>query len=336
MTATALFGLSFLLVFAPLGIYFVSDPGSFFARSGVSVFHATHDEPIAVVLLRNALRQLGMFGFLADPNTRHDPAGRPAFDPLTLFFFTVGAVVCLRRWRGLPYMFSLVWFVAMLLPAIVTFPELPHYLRAIGALPVAYVFPAIGVERTWQWLRARRTSDRVRHAFTAVTALGLVLTGLLTYRDYFFPAVDKAQLTMAFDLRFVEAASLMNELGATDAVWLIPLGPHDEQRMPYWIIDFLYGGEAPHRYIRVDETSVVQQLSEACRGKKRAMLLNTTREYPTQPWFDLYVDSGALVPSTLDSNAEHLQTVLADGFMVTVYKLPEDTGPWSARGVEAP
>jgi len=60
--AFTVFALSFLLVFAPLGMYFVNEAASFFARAGVSVFSVRHDEPVVIVLGKNALRQLAMFG----------------------------------------------------------------------------------------------------------------------------------------------------------------------------------------------------------------------------------------------------------------------------------
>jgi len=324
LTAFAVFGLSFLLVFAPLGTYFLTDSGSFFARSGVSVFSASQDEPILILLGKNALRQLAMFGLVADPNTRHDPAGRPAFDLFTLLFFLIGVAVSLRRCRETPYLFALSWFSAMLLPAILTFPELPHFLRAIGTLPVAYVFPALGVEKAWQWLRFKRVSFKLRYAVASLLALSFVLMGLLTYRDYFAPVVEEIELVKAFDPRFVKAASIMNQLDDPRGVWIIPLGPRGEQRMAYFVIDFLYQGKAPHRYVHVDEATVAQELSEICQGKERALVLNTTEEYLAQPWFDLYADSKGLIPFLLDKHSHHLESIHFDGLDVLVYKLPED------------
>jgi hypothetical protein len=324
LTAFMVFGLIFLVVFAPLGTYFLSDAGSFFARSGVSVFSASHDEPTIIVLAKNALRQLGMFGFVADPNTRHDPAGRPAFDLFTLSFFLIGVAVSLRHCRDVPYLFALSWFCVMLLPAILTFPELPHFLRAIGALPVAYIFPALGVETAWQWLRAKQISFTLGYAFVSLLALSFALMGLLTYRDYFAPVVGEIELIKAFDPRFVRVASIMNQLDEPDSVWIIPLGPHGEQRMAYFVIDFLYQGKASHRYVRLDEATAAQELSEACQDKERALVLNRTEDYLAQPWFDLYSDSKGLIPFLLDKHSYRLESIPFDGREVLVYQLPEN------------
>jgi 4-amino-4-deoxy-L-arabinose transferase-like glycosyltransferase len=324
LAALFVFSASCLLIFAPLGVHFVADPGSFFVRRGVSVFSATDDQPLITLLAENVVHQLGMFGFLADPNTRHNPAGRPAFDLFTLAFFMVGFALSLRRSRKLPYLFCIGWFLIMLLPAILTYPELPHYLRAIGALPVACVFPALGAEAAWDWVRARTESLKMRSAFAVILGLCLAFSAVLTYRDYFTPRVEEIELVKAFDPRFVETAALMNELDEPGAVWIVPLGPHDEQRMAYFVIDFLYQGQAPLRYVHADEEAVARELSASSQGSERAMVLRTTEHYLTQPWYDLYADSRGLIPFLFDKHTRRSETKHFANVDVLVYQLPED------------
>jgi hypothetical protein len=322
--ALATFAICFMVAFAPLGLHFVTEPGSFFVRSGVSVFNATDEKPLANLLMENTLRQLGMFGFLPDPNTRHNPAGRPAFDLFTLACFVLGLVVSLRRGRRMPYLFCLLWFCTMLLPAILTYPELPHSLRSIGALPVAYVFPALGVEAAWRFLEDRAWSGKARPAFALLVGGCLALTGVLTYRDYFSPQVEEIELEKAFDPRFVEVASVMNQLAEPNSVWIVPLGPHDEQRMAYFVLDFLYQGQAPHHYIHLDESRLAEELTEACQDSEIALVLHRTQDWPAQPWYDLYGDWRGLVRFLLDKHGERLETLHSDGFEVLVYQLPDD------------
>jgi 4-amino-4-deoxy-L-arabinose transferase-like glycosyltransferase len=318
------FALVFALTFAPLGAHFLSDPGSFFARSGVSVFSVAEGAPLVTILSENVIRQLGMFGFLGDPNTRHNPAGRPAFDLLTLAFFIVGFLQSLRGWRKMPYLFCLIWFVIMLLPAILTYPELPHSLRAIGALPVAYVFPALGVESTWKRLQASTASLTVRVALSALLALCLVSSATLTFRDYFAPQVEELELVKAFDPRFVEIASLMNELDEPDSVWIVPLGPHEEQRMAYYVIDFLYQGQAPYRYVHLDSAVLAEELTDNCRGARQVLVLSRSEDPLAQPWHELYADSRQLIPFLLDRYGQRLETRYSENVEVLTYRLPED------------
>jgi hypothetical protein len=322
--ALAAFAMCFLLTFIPLGSHFVAEPRSFFVRSGVSVFNAVGEKPLANLLVENTVRQLGMFGFLADPNTRHNPAGRPAFNLFTLVCFVLGLVVSLRRGRRTPYLFCLLWFFAMLLPAILTYPELPHSLRSIGALPVAYIFPALGVEAAWRFLEARTWSRKVRPTFAVLVGGCLLLTVVLTYRDYFSPQVEEIELVKAFDPRFVEMASAMNQLAEPKSAWVVPLGPHNEQRMAYFVLDFLYQGEAAHHHVHLDETRLAQELAEACQGSETAWVLQRTQDWPAQPWYDLYGDWRGLILFLLDKHGERLETLHFAGFDVLVYQLPDD------------
>jgi hypothetical protein len=324
IAAFGAFAICFVVVFAPLGAHFVADPGSFLVRSGVSVFGALDEKPLASLLAENTLRQLGMFGFLADPNTRHNPAGRPAFELFTLACALVGLAVCLRRWRGLSYSFCLLWFFTMLLPAILTYPELPHSLRAIGTLPVAYIFPALGVEAACSVLKGRAWSSKARVLLSILVAGCLLLTAILAYRDYFAPQVEEIELIKAFDPRMVETATVMEELAEPHSVWIVPLGPHGEQRMAYYVLDFLYQGEAPHRYVFLDEATLAQELTEACQGSETAWVLQRTGDWPAQPWYDLYADWRGLLPFLLDKHSERLETQHFDGFDVLVYQLPDD------------
>jgi 4-amino-4-deoxy-L-arabinose transferase-like glycosyltransferase len=324
IAAFAVFAICFAFVFAPLGAHFVAKPGSFLVRSEVSVFGALDEKPLASLLTENTLRQLGMFGFLGDPNTRHNPAGRPAFELFTLACFLVGLAVCLRRARSTPYVFCLLWFFAMLLPAILTYPELPHSLRAIGALPAAYIFPALGVEAAWSSLKDRTWCHKVGAPFSALVASCLVLTAVFTYRDYFAPRVEQIELIRAFDPRLVETASVMKELAEPHSVWIVPLGPHDEQRMAYYVLDFLYEGKAPYHYVHLDEERLAQELTEACQGRETARVLDRTGDWPAQPWYDLHADWRGLLPFLLDKHGQRLETQHFDGFDVLVYQLPDD------------
>jgi uncharacterized membrane protein YhaH (DUF805 family) len=320
----AAFVIGFVFVFAPLGVHFVADPGSLLVRSGVSVFAALDEKPVTTLLAENTLRQLGMFGFLADPNIRHNPAGRPAFELFTLACFLVGLAVSLRRWRDVRYSFCLLWFFVMLLPAILTYPELPHSLRTIGALPAAYIFPALGVESAWSSLQGRTWSRQAGAALSIIVAGCLLLTALFTYRDYFAPRVEEIELIKAFDPRLVETASVMEELAQPHSAWIVPLGPHGEQRMAYYVLDFLYEGEAPQHYVPLDEATLAQELSEACRGSATVWVLERTGDWPAQPWYDVYADWRGLLPFLLDKHGQRLETRHFAGFDVLVYQLPDN------------
>jgi hypothetical protein len=323
LRALLVFVLSFAVILVPLTQHFLADPKSLWVRFGVSVFGAETGEPLPVLLAGNVLRQLSMFGFLADPNTRHNPAGRPAFDLITLGFFVPGFLLSLRRSRKMPNLFCVLWFLTMQMPAILTYPELPHSLRAIGALPIAYVFPALGLEASWEWLRARAPSLKARWGLAVALGLCLMLSAGLCFRDYFAPQVAEIELVKAFDPRFVEIASAMNNFDDSGAVWLFPIGPHDEQRMAYFVVDFLYQGRAPYHYLRLDENTLASDLTEACQGAQRALLLQRTEDGLAQPWHEPYADTRGLLTFLLSKHGEKVGALQFNSFAVLLYEIPD-------------
>ena len=58
-------------------------------------------------------------------------------------FFVVGLAVCLARWRRPAYAFLLLWFIAGILPSLVTGPT-ANTTRNLAALPAVFLIPAIG------------------------------------------------------------------------------------------------------------------------------------------------------------------------------------------------
>ncbi|MFQ5859052.1 MAG: ArnT family glycosyltransferase, partial [Anaerolineae bacterium] len=106
-------------------------------------------------LARHLGRTLLMFNVRGDFIPRHNVPLRPVFDPLLSLFFLVGLGLALRRWRQPAHGLVLIWTVVMLLPTLLA-EDAPHFLRAVGVLPVLMLFPAIGLSTAGDWLRRRQ------------------------------------------------------------------------------------------------------------------------------------------------------------------------------------
>ncbi len=172
-----------LVVAAPLAMYAVQHPDIVFARAGeVLITNPDINKgDLWGTLGRQFLAVLGMFTIRGDTIWRHNLAGRPVFDPLLALAFTLGVILCLARFRREPPAASaLIWTGVMLLPTLLA-EDAPHFLRAVGVLPIAVLFPALGLEAAWTW------ASRVGPPWSGATLTGLVLVvGLgLTVRDYF-------------------------------------------------------------------------------------------------------------------------------------------------------
>ena len=176
----ALFAAAALAVAAPLLAYAGGHPDAFLRRAGqLSVWspEISGGDPWGT-LARHALKTAGMFFVRGDFIPRHNLPYRPVFDPLMGAFFLVGAAWCALRRRP-AHWFALGWVGIMALPTVLA-EDAPHFLRAVGVLPVLFLLPALGLERGYAFLRQRRAGG------LAAVALGLLLaiSAAWTVRDY--------------------------------------------------------------------------------------------------------------------------------------------------------
>jgi hypothetical protein len=82
----------------------------------------------------------------------------------------------------------------------------PHFLRAVGVLPVLFVFPAIGLETAWQALQHRTG----RHLASWALALLLCLSLTATVNDYFRRHVRSEAVYYNFETGATELAADIN------------------------------------------------------------------------------------------------------------------------------
>lgn len=172
-----------VVVALPLGLYFAGHPNDFLSRTEAVALTAANGsaetgEASPLAIGENALRVAGMFFVRGDANPRHNLPGRPAVDVLTALGLVVGLGAGILRFRQQPaYLLLFAWLAAMLAPSVFS-TEAPHFLRTIGALPPLVILAADGLTRVW-----RRVLPGV--SYTGLALLVLVLSGALTYRDYF-------------------------------------------------------------------------------------------------------------------------------------------------------
>ncbi|MBV9119998.1 MAG: glycosyltransferase family 39 protein, partial [Chloroflexi bacterium] len=178
-----------LVVFAPLGIYFIQNPDKFYGRS--LEVNVINPQPFtgsagAGSVWQETLRTLAMFSFRGDAAWKYNIGGQPVFDwPVSLLFYG-GILIALlavvtylrtsrkRRPLACAAAFSLLGGLIMLLPSAIS-SEAPTYLRTIGSMPMVFAFPAL----TLSWLM-----DRWRWC-APLAGLLLVAEGAKTGYDYF-------------------------------------------------------------------------------------------------------------------------------------------------------
>ncbi len=207
LTDALLFLLAAVLALLPLAIYGLGHWDIFVGRAGqVSIFNSGINQgDFWGTLLRHIGRALGMFFIRGDFIPRHNVPLRPVFDPLMAAAFLLGLARAIREWRRPDRALSLIWLAVMILPTVIA-EDAPHFLRAVGLLPLLLTIPALGLEVVWQWLEKRTP----RAVAGGVVALSLLISLGLSVCDYFLRYGRDPELRYSFETAASEMAVAIN------------------------------------------------------------------------------------------------------------------------------
>ncbi len=202
-----------LLVFAPLGHYFLAHPGSFSQRV----------EQAFVIEKAQCIKALLAFNFVGDREPYSTIPGRPYLNPFLSVLFLLGIGISLVRFKKPSYLFLLAWLGIMFIPAAVA-GKGPTAKRAIGTLPAVAMLIAIGALVPWQFFRCRRTglAKKLGVVGGVLLAGGFVYSGIVTYRDYFVTWASNPGLFTHFEVGISAIGEYVGELSPDEQVYVSP------------------------------------------------------------------------------------------------------------------
>jgi hypothetical protein len=149
---------------------------------------------------------LGMFFVRGDTIPRHNLPGRPVFGPLLGAVMVLGlALAALRARREIAPALTLIWVGLMLAPTWLA-EDAPHFLRAVGILPLLVIFPALGLDAGIAWLEKRGRRGWAVAAACTILTVSLVATAW----DYFVRYGADPQTAYAFEDAATELAAEAN------------------------------------------------------------------------------------------------------------------------------
>lgn len=254
-----------VIVALPLLVYAAQHLETFLERSAqVSVFNPSINQgDWAGTLVKHAVKTLGMFNWRGDFIPRHNVPYRPVFDPIIGLLFLAGLILSLRRAaHQQEYALMLIYFTIMLIPTVLA-EDAPHFLRAVGVLPVLFVFPGVGLRALWDGLQ-RRTSNRAAPV-ALVLLMGVSL--YLTVNAYFLQHTRSDAAYYNFETGAVELAADVNQFIGTgwteESRWGVPQEPSNAQRLVY-LDPRLWRDWASLRFL-VPTTASLQVLGEDTR-----------------------------------------------------------------------
>ena len=162
-----------------------------------------------------------MFNYRGDYNPRHNIPGVPMLNPAEGVLLLVGLGAALARSSKWPQATWLVWFFAMLLPAILTI-ESPQAHRAVGAIPAVYLLIGQGLQPFFAY--AAGSARRVRSALVA--AVLLVASLAAASRDlslYFGPQVRTSLAWQEFQADHHEIGKFLKPYANRYDIFVSPL-----------------------------------------------------------------------------------------------------------------
>ena len=264
-----------LFFISPLIIYFSYHPADFIARAGaVSIFNPDWNNGDLLGTVWHTVRLtagtfLGLTGD-ANPlvNLPHQPALPLFLAPFFLLGFFTTMLKALRS-NSPSSLFLLIWWVVMLLPAILAPEGAPHHLRLLGTLIPTYIFVALGFvtiinlpEKLFSPTLYTLYSTRRLPYLLPLTCYLLLATQ--TYNHYFIRWPNSADFTLPFDLYAVELA---NDIAQRPAMtgYVLPMDIRAGIEARHYTLDYLLGTyqPKPYTYIPVDERNAEKLLAEA-------------------------------------------------------------------------
>lgn len=221
-----------ILVFAPLGLYFLEHPAAFTQRvEQTVVFDPAQGWGANLRALgREFWETVLVFSFRGDDEPIHNLPGRPALNPFLSVLFFLGLVFAVVRARRPRYAFLLAWLMVMASPAILS-THGPATKRAIGTFPAVMLLLAVGGLATWdalkRWL-ARYATGRAalaRGVLFVALATGLLYSGARTYYDYFVLWGSDPDLFSHYEAGTAAIGHYAGSLPAGEPIYVSPVLP---------------------------------------------------------------------------------------------------------------
>ncbi len=241
----ALVTLSALIVFAPLGIYFVTHPGAATVRieQTLAVAPSQGLASVAQTLWEQLAETVSALFTRGDDWPKVNPPGRPALNPFLALAFLLGLAVSLARIRQPHTLLLLTWLALMIAPALFAHRG-PTTKRAIGMLPAVMILIAVGCLVPWQ--AARRWAIRHRPAWTRGLSVGLatligvgfLCSAIGTYRDYFTRWGKDPSLFTYFEAGLSATGQYIEQRPREEHIYLSSVSPqhpsvlYNSQRRP--------------------------------------------------------------------------------------------------------
>lgn len=295
----------------PMFLTFYQHPEFLESRSAsISVFSpTTNNGSFVKAFFRSFSLSLIKYNFWGDQNWRHNFPPYPLLDPLTGLAFLFGLILSIKiffqsfssrirkktRDANLEkYAFLLLWFFLLLAPEFMTAEGNPHALRAIGTLPVVFIFCALGFEAIFKKVKK---NDVFWKKFTFLMLISIFLAiGIFNSLKYHIFWAQKSIVADSFNKNVTDISRYLSTLPQNQEKYIIT--PYNTLiKLPIYIfhstdstIHYLYPNELGKIQPKNPRNSIfifMEKNDEAIKEIKRRFpfLKLEEKNYPLQSKF---------------------------------------------------
>lgn len=200
---------AFLVVMLPMFVHFYQVPADILGRSSTSIFsqELNGGNPIKTFFV-GLEKTVLMFNFHGDENYRHNLGGTPMLDPVVGILFWIGVIITLCRLKKIEYFLLPMWAGALALPELLTAEGIPHALRIVGIIPVAFLCVGIAID----WILQKFKAEKY---FLYVLMLLLIVSGYFGYNKYFVDFPSRGETGEAYAEDMVAIANDLNNASSS-------------------------------------------------------------------------------------------------------------------------
>jgi 4-amino-4-deoxy-L-arabinose transferase-like glycosyltransferase len=315
----AWFLLAAVLVYLPIGMYFLGHQAQFTSRAGSVMVWSFLTDPksIAAELIRNVQRVLCFFCCLGNPS--FGPADFPGFNPFLLPFLAIGLITAAFNVRDLIHRLLLLWWGIGLIPSVAAI-EAPHPYRMIVSLTPSAILVVLAVNSGCQWLRSRERNDVARTIGRVLPRFVVALTILwlpFVYWSYFVRWDTLATSQGMNDRKSIALHTAIIDHISSGLPVYVPMTSLNNSTLLF----FLSGSfsRSAKMSIPLDEEALA------------AYFIAPRQEVDDSTWVRLYGDSALILPPLIPQTQRLIQESLRQGDTEVFYANDGTIAGYGAR-----
>jgi 4-amino-4-deoxy-L-arabinose transferase-like glycosyltransferase len=240
----------------------------------------------------NAVKTLLMFNVHGDDNFRHNLPSEPLLNAFVGLMFVAGLLVSISRLHERRYRLLLLYFVVLLLPALLSNVGVPNAARAAADLPIVVTMAAVGISYMLElWYRTFPINSAARATGQAAILVLLGLTVFQGYTQYFRAWANSTDMRAAYHEGATKLAHLMLNSKATDPRFVVATAPEQPT------VEYLVAGRKPYTAV---ETGQMASLPVG-PGTRRFYISATSKDDAVK-YLKLKFPGGVLRPIPSDFN----------------------------------